>query len=426
MAKPEFESIGKRIPRTDALSQLTGTCEYGDDMYRPNMLIAAACYSDSAHARILKIDTEEASRMPGVDTIITHKDIPHNRYGFAVHDQRVLADDKVRYRGDCIAVVAAQTREQAHAAAKAIKVEYEQLPAIFDPFEAMKTDAVLIHEDQFETNVPYHIKAYLGNIDQGFAQSDLIVEEKYNTQKVDHAPIEPHVALAEPLPDGRLIIWTSTSRVYHYVDVLVNVLQMPMSQISVKTPAGIGGAFGGKNEVMLEPWVGLLAMKTKRPVKMTFSREEDLSTSTIRHAYELHYKTGVKKDGTLLAASVQMYADTGAYLGLGKSQLTKAVVHACGPYNIPNIKVDGYLIFTNTLIASAMRGMGVPQANFACESHMDLIAQRLGMDSLQLRKKNVFGDVGKLPNGQQINSKPMSFTLQRALELFNGEGGGMA
>ena len=416
----EFSVVGKRIPRVDAHEQVTGRLVYGDDMYRPNMLFAQARYADHPHARILGMDVSQAKNMSGVRAIVTYKDVPHNRYGFNIHDQRVLVDDKVRYRGDCIAVVAADTQELARSAADAIKVEYEVLQPLLSPVDAMREGAPLIHGDQFDTNVPVHLKLRLGDAEEGFAQCSVVHSETYSTQKVDHAPMEPHVALAEIEPDGTLVITTSTSRVFHYVGILTMVLQMPMTKLRVKS-AAVGGAFGGKNEVMLEPWVGLLALKTGRPVKMTYSRKEDLCTSTVRHAYVLKYKMGAAKDGRLLAAEIEIIADGGAYAGLSKSTLTKAMVHATGPYFIPNVKVDGYVAYTNALIASSMRGMGVPQVCFAVESHMDAMAQQLDMSPEAFRRINLFGEHGNLPNGQVVNTKALRLTFERALTLYDGE-----
>ena len=420
METQTFDFIGKRIPRTDSKLQVTGLCAYGEEYSEPNMLIAKGCFSKYPHAKIKRINTAAAERMPGVRGVITWKDVPVNRNGcgfYGISDQTILAQDVVRYRGDCIAVVAAETREQAEQAAAAVEVEYEPLDAVYSVDEALAPGAPLLHPDLFSSNIPYHLKAYIGNVEEGFVASDYIVEGTYRTEKLEHAYIEPHMALAKPEPDGRLVITTTTSRVFNYIGVLRTVLNIPMSRLQIKGTAGIGGGFGGKNEVIIEPWVALLALKTKRPVRMILTREEDMRITTARHPYEFHYKTGVTKDGRLLAQEVRIYANTGAYLALGKSQLQKATVHAAGPYNVPNIRSDGYLVLTNTKISSAMRGMGMPQACFACESHMDEIARTIGMDPLELRRKNLFGNHGKLPNGQLVWSEPLGAALNRALAL---------
>ena len=421
MQKRKLEYVGQRIPRVDSTMQVTGLCPYGEDYERPRMLFAKGCFSAIPHGKILRVDTSKAEKMEGVRGIITARDVPYNRNGcgfYGISDQPILAEDRVRYRGDCIAVVAAETEAQARAAADAIVVEYAPLPAVYEIDEALASGAPALHEELFENNVPYHLKAYLGDTEAGFAEADCIVEGTYESQKLEHAYIEPHMALAELEPDGKLVITCNTSRVFNYIGVLGTVLNLPMSRLQIKATAGIGGGFGGKNEVTIEPWVALLAQKTRRPVRMILTREEDIQITTARHPYRIHYKTGLCRDGRILAQEVTLYANTGAYLALGKSQLQKATVHAAGPYNIPNLRCDGYLVLTNTKSSSAMRGMGMPQSCYACEAHMDRIAKTIGMDPLELRRKNMFGDYGRLPNGQLVWSEPLGQTLDRAVALF--------
>lgn len=416
--------VGMSMPRTDAWQQVTGRLVYGDDLYRPGMLYAKAKYSDHMRAKITRIDTGAAENMPGVHAVITWKDIPFNRNGSGIYgilDQPVLAADQVYYRGDAIAVVAAETREQAQQAADAVVVEYEPLQAVMTVEEALAPGAPLVHPEIGESNISHHLKIREGDTsDAMFDRCALVVENTYQTQKVDHAPIETHVALAEEEPDGQLVITTSTSRPFNYIGVMTNIMQMPANMLRIKSPA-IGGAFGGKNEVMLEPWVGILAKKTGRPVKMVFSREEDLNTSTIRHAYRMISKTGVDADGRLLASQTTIYANSGAYLGLGKSTMLKATVHTCGPYYVPNVRVDSYLVYTNTLVGSSMRGMGVPQVCFALESQLDILAEKLGISPEEIRRRNMFEAEGRLPNGQVIRGAGMRACFDRALELFRDD-----
>lgn len=419
MKNHNFSYIGKRFPRKDADIQLTGTCKYCDDYVLPDMLVAKACYSDYAHAKILNIDISEAESMPGIAAVITHKDVPYNRFGGGKEeDQHVLAEERVLYRGDCIAVVAAETRQQAEAAARAIHVSYAPLPCVMDMKSALAKEAPVLHPELFQDNICREVHMSNGDLNEGMLQADEIVEQTYYTQKVDHTPIEPRSALAIPLSNGHLHVISSNSRVFNFIQPLTKILQMPMSEVRLSVPEGIGGSFGGKNDLLPEPWVALLALKTRRPVKMTFTREDDMSTSTIRHAYEIHHRTGVKKDGTILADEITMYSDTGAYINLGPAQLLKAAVHCCGPYHIPNLTVNGYLVFTNTLNGSAMRGMGVPQSCFAWESHLDLIAERLGISPLEIRRKNIFGKKGLLPNGQVVDSQAARECLERAVSLL--------
>jgi CO/xanthine dehydrogenase Mo-binding subunit len=363
--------------------------------------------------------------MPGVAAVITHKDIHRNRWGLGgVPDQQVLADARVRYHGDAVAVVAAETPEQARAAADAIEVGYEPLPVVTSIEDALKDGAPLLHEEFFDSNICCRSRVRLGDVEKGFAESDLIVEHCYNTQKAEHAPIEPHVGVAQPEADGRLLITCTTSRPYAYAFSLCDILGLNLNRLRVASPPGQGGSFGAKNEVMLEAWIAALALKTRRPVKMSLTREEEFFSSTTRHAWNMTYKTGVKKDGTLLAQQLTLYSDTGAYIGLGKAQQTKGIHHACGPYIIPNVSADAYLVFTNGLLGGAMRGMGVPQVCFACESQMDRVAEALGMDPAELRRKNMFGRRGLLPNGQLLYSAGARATFERALELFEQAGKG--
>ena len=421
----KYDLIGRRIPRTDAHIQVTGVCEYAEDIYRPGMLHAKAHFAKYAHARILSIDTSKAAAMPGVRAVITHEDIPNNRWGFLPHisDQRVLADDAVRYRGDAIAVVAADTIEQASEAADAIEVEYDPLPVISNIKDAIAPGAVLIHGDMFSSNIAFHCKAYLGDVERGFSESDLIVEKTYSTKKVEHAPIETHVAVAELESDGRLVITCTTTRPFNYAKSIASILKMSLNQFQIKSPQGLGGSFGAKNEVMLEPCVALLCLRTRRPVKLIFSREDEFAASTVRHSYSLTYKTGVTKDGYLKAQEITLYSDTGPYIGLGEPQLVKACVNACGPYNVPNIKTDAYLVFTNGLLGGAMRGMGVPQVCFGHESQMELVADELGMDPIEFRRRNLFGDRGQMPNGQLVYSAGARLAFERAWELFHENSG---
>ena len=418
----QYSTIGKSIPRTDAPLQMTGNLVYGEDVYRPNMLIAKAKYSDRMHAKITRIDTSVAEKMPGVRAVITHKDIPFNRNGSGIYgilDQPVLADEKVYYRGDAIAVVAAETREQAEAAANAVIVEYEPLPAAFTVEEALAPGAPIIHPECGDSNISHHLIIRDGDTSEHmFDDCDFIAEHTYHTQKVDHAPIEPHVGLAEVDPDGHLIITTSTSRPFNYLGVMTSIMQMPANMIRIRSE-NVGGAFGGKNEITFEPWIAVLAQKTRRPVKMVYTREEDLNTSTIRHAYALTYKTGIRKDGKLMANEVTIYANSGAYLGLGKSTMLKATVHVCGPYYCRNVKVDSYLVYTNALIGSSMRGMGVPQVCFALESQLDILAEMAGISPADIRRMNMFDHLGLLPNGQAVSGGPMKAAFERAWEIFN-------
>ncbi|HHX11345.1 MAG TPA: molybdopterin-dependent oxidoreductase [Clostridiales bacterium] len=408
-----FNVIGKSIPRHDAELQVTGQSIYGDDVVRPNMLHCLVLRSKHPHAKILSIDTSKAEQLEGVKGIVTSKDVPFNAFGFTHIDQPILAEDKVRYIGDAVAAVAAETLEIAEEALDLIEVDYEVLPGVFDSLEAMKEDSPKVHGD---SNIATYLQIKDGDIEQGWKESDMIIEEDFTTPRVEHAAIEPHVAIAEVDMSGELVVWATVQRPFTIASDLNKVLKIPMNKIRV-IATDIGGGFGGKNETSIEPFVAMLTMKTGRPVKLVYSREDEFISSTIRHPYRINMKTGVKNDGTIVAREVKIISDGGAYASWGESTLNKASIHACGPYIIPNVNVEGYLIYTNNPVGGAMRGFGVPQLGFAYEAHTDTVAERLNMDPIEFRLKNVMVDGSAMPTGQAIEKVTIKETIEMALKL---------
>ena len=406
--------VGKRFTRPDAAVSAAGEAEYVDDLRFDRLLHGKVLRAAHPHARIIRIDTHRAESLPGVAGVLTHKDIPHNVYGFTFLDQPILASDRVRHLGDAVAAVAADHPEIAEEALRLIQVEYEVLPAIFDPEEAMRPGAPILHEGhRWDRNVCFHRKIRLEDAASGFDESDVRVEGDYSTQWNEHGAIEPHICAAQPEPGGKLIIWASTQRPFLWRSDLCRVLDLPMSRVRV-IPARCGGGFGGKHEIVVEPFAALFALRTGRPVKFRYTREEEFIASTIRHPYRIHYKTGVRRDGRILARQVRIVSDSGPYCSWGESALTKAAIHAVGPYRIPSVHVDALLVYTNNPLTGAVRGFGVTQVSFAHEVHTEEVAQELGMDPLEFRRVNALRTGDVYTTGMRLESVGLLDALERA------------
>ncbi len=393
----DYKFIGKPIPRVDAAEKATGQIKYMSDLSFPGMLWGKIVRSKYPHAKIKKIDTSKAEKFPGVVAVVTWKDVPGlNGFGIVIPDQPVLCEDKVRYIGDAVAAVAAETKEIAEKAAELVEVEYEPLPIVDDPIKAIDEESPKVHESG---NVHLHTKIVRGDVEKGFEEADLIIEHTYYTGRQEHAFLETESGVAKLEEDGTLSVFAGSQYPQRDQLQLSRCLALNPRKIHVVSYP-VGGAFGGKDELTIQPILGLLALKTKRPVKIVLSREESIISYWKRHPMVLKYKTGVKKDGTLVANKVEIYADTGAYASLGGPVLNLAVEHACGPYRVPNVYIDGYCVYTNNGVAGAFIGFGVPQATFAMETQMDIIAEKLGMDPVELRKKNALrkGDISPIGN----------------------------
>lgn len=413
--EPRVQSaIGRRLPRRDAILQVTGQIRYAEDIRLPGMLHVKFLRSRYAHARVVSIDTSMACAAPGVVAVITGADVPFNRVGAIRQDQPVLADDRVRYLGDPVAAVAAETEEAAVSALRLIIVDYEELPAVFDPVQALEPGAPLLHG---ESNVLSHQGLQCGDTASGFASSHLVVEETFRTQVVEQCALETQITVVVPDEKGGVTVHTPSSRPFAMRTEVARVLRIELSAVRViGVPSG--GAFGGKSDAWVEPAASVIALKTGRPVRAMFSREEEFVASTVRHPIVMHYRSGVDSAGKLVARQVKLILDTGAYSALGEVTLKKAAFMCVGPYRVPNVLVEALLVYTNNTVSSAMRGFGVPQACFAWESHTETIARRLGMDSAQFRMLNAYEENDLTPGGQTLVNVGLKKSMRQALEAF--------
>ena len=427
--KKERQPAPKEVRRLEAPEKTTGHATFVGDMKRPGMLIGKILHSGIPHARIKRIRADKALSIPGVAAVITAEDFPDIRTGLVIQDERVLARDKIRYIGEPVAAVAATDAETAQRALNLIELEVEELPAVFTFDQSIDAHAPLIHEKfreytsrmplNREGNICLHTKIEKGDIHKAFAESDEIFEDTYTMPVVHQAPLEPKAALAEMDHDGRLHVWCSTARSFIVRSGLAEVLNLPMSDIRV-TGARIGGGFGGKGEISIEPIAAMLALKTKRPVRIEMTRQEDFLSATPRHAMQISIKTGVKKDGTLLAMQARIHVDTGAYAYFGPNTTSNAVLLVTGPYRVPHLSIEGICAYTNKISCGPCRGPGAPQVHFAAETQMDRIAAKLGMDPIELRMKNALKANDLTATGQVLTEGGYQEALAQ-LKKYMGE-----
>jgi CO/xanthine dehydrogenase Mo-binding subunit len=392
--------IGTSPPRLDAREKATGTIQYSGDMSMPGMLHAKILWSAHAHALIRSIDTTAAQQLPGVHAVLTHRDVlGPNRYGLAALDQRVLAEHKVRSVGDAVALVAAESEDIAEEAARLIVVDYEPLEGVFSVEAALAPGAPRVNDGD---NLFQHTTVRKGDVAAGFAEADVIVEETYRTQSMDHVPMEPEAGLAYVDNLGVLTVLTATQYPYRDRRQIAPNVGLPMNRVRV-IQAPVGGGFGRKDDITTEIHAGLLALKTGRPVRLVYTREESLIALTKRHPFTIHYKSGARADGRLTAIEADIYGDSGPYLSLGMYVIKKAGIHATGPYFVPNVRVDTYTVTTNNLTGGAMRGFGVLQIAVAHESQMDALAHVLGLSPLHIRLVNCLRPGLTTATGQVVN-----------------------
>jgi len=411
-------AIGKSVPMLDALARVKGTVDYMINLRLPDMVVGKIVRSQSPHAKLLKVDTTGALQVPGVVAILTGADLGENAfYGAKIKDQGVVAVDRVRYVGEPIAAIAAESEEAAEEAAMLLEVEYEELPAVFDEQKAMQPSAPVLHEE-YPKNIFIHSKLRHGDMETAFAEADEIFEDTFTSPLAQQASLEPHVTSAQW--DGeKLTMWTASQAPYLVRRVVAGILDIEENAVRVIVPP-IGGGYGGKGHIRIEPVVAALARKVNgRPVKFVLSRVEEFFTVT-KHAATITLKTGVKRDGTFTARQVTIYWGGGAYADASPLLVPQGMVRSLGPYRIPAAHVDSYGIYTNLPPAGAFRGAMSSQTTWAYESQMDIIAHKMGWDPLEFRLKNIFVSGDQFATGEILHDVHFRECLEesaKAMEL---------
>ena len=394
--------MGARTPRLDAPGKVTGSVKYAADMVLPNMLHMSVLRSPHAYAKIISIDASAALAIPGVEVVLTSADVPGiDNFGVFIEDQPIMARDYVRYTGEAVAAVAAETLDLAIAATKLIKVEYEVLEGVFDPHLAIKDGAPQLH-DFAKNNITKHTKIRKGDVEEGFKQADLIVEETYQTAKIEHAYLEPEAGLAYVESDGCVTVHSPSQNITHHRHALAKILGRPINKVRM-IMSTVGGGFGGKEDMIYQGMLALAAIKSRRPVRYVFTREESFIASAKRHPFSIQYKMGLKKSGKIVATKMVMISDGGAYAMSTPGVMNKSAILGPGPYQLENVWVDAIGVYTNNTPSGAMRAFGAFQSEFATEAHLDLCAEKLKMDPIQLRMMNLMRDGATTHTRQKID-----------------------
>ena len=426
-----MEKTQSTISRIDAYAKVSGKALYPGDYNLPGQLYMKVLFAGRPHAIIKAIHLEEALSLQGVVTILTAKDVPNNEYGLGVTDQPVLCGlgskktdaDHVRFEGDNVALVIAETEDIANHARKLIKVDYEDLPVVTDVHEAMKADSVLIHPDR-GPNEFVHFRIRKGNMEEGFKQADVIIEGDYHTPVQEHAFLQPEAGISYYDESGRVTVVVGGQWAHEDQEQIAHSLNLEKDQVRVIYPA-IGGAFGGREDMSVQIILGLAVYKLRemginRPVKIIWSREESIIGHHKRHPYHIHSRWGATKEGKIVAADVDIYADGGAYVYTSGKVLGNATLLCTGPYKIPNVRVDSRAIYTNNIPNGAFRGFGGPQAAFSAESQMDKLAEALHIDPVELRLRNLIGEGDLLSVGTPL---PKGVTIKEVVETCAQEAG---
>jgi CO/xanthine dehydrogenase Mo-binding subunit len=435
-----LKNVGKSKLRYNGLGHVTGEARYVDDIFIPGTLAVKALRSAEHKGIIRKLDISRAEKLPGVHGVITAADVPCNTYGYLTLDQAVLAEKAVRYMGEPIAAVAADTVEIANEALGLIGLDIEQQTPVFDPIEAMKPDAPKVRPEGnvlMVGNRPYR-QVYNGDIEKGFAQADEIVENEFFFPSQEHAPMETQVSLAVPENNSRLTIYTVTQGMYFLLKQIQRILGQGddvshrwsermqytfrghLGFCDIKYVGGnVGGAFGGKTELHADAIAALLALKTGRPCKWRWTREEEMLHSARHSPWRMTFKDGVTKDGRIVARKVFSVHDAGAYTGLSSYVVDKHAFYVAGPYHLPNVEVKCSVVYTNKVPTGAIRGFGVTPGTYACEIQMNMIAERLGMDPWELRFINAIRNGDQLATRTKLESVYLIETMKKLSEVVN-------
>jgi 4-hydroxybenzoyl-CoA reductase alpha subunit len=416
----QFSVVGHRLPMIDAAAKVTGMARFTDDLILPGMLYGKILRSPFPHARILNVDVSKAARLPGVKGVVTGAEIPDRQYGIVpkARDEYALAKEKVRYIGDEVAAVCAVDPEIAEEAVDLIEVEYEELPAVFDPREAIKEGAPIIH-DGVANNTSFAIKKEFGDVEKAFADSALVSEDSFYSQPVNHAPLEPHAAVAQYDPlRGQLVVWSSTQIPFFLRRNLAATLKIPESRVRVVKPK-VGGGFGQKIDMFAKDFCAAwFAIKLGKPVKFVYERDEVFISTRQRHPMLLTVKTGMTKEGKILAQQFLAYADGGAYNSTAPTMLALSCFFLMVPYHVQNLLYEGYHVYTNKPVGGAMRGHGIPQARFAVERQIDMMAERLKLDPAEVRIRNSIKAGEPHPGGFVINTCGFAESVSEAAKAI--------
>jgi CO/xanthine dehydrogenase Mo-binding subunit len=392
--------IGESLPRPDALGKVTGATAYPADLVRPGMLHLQVVFAHRPSARMRAIDVGAALREPGVVAVLTAKDVPYNAFGLIDADQPVLCGDVVRFEGDKVALVVAESKDAAVAGAKLVKVEYEDLPAMLDPVAALADDAPLVHEE-LGSNVLLHVPIRKGDVARGFEDADVVLDGTFTTSWQEHAYLQPEAGIAYVDEQEKVVVETAGQWLHEDRRQVAAMLQLPEEQVVMRY-AAIGGAFGGREDLSIQHLLALAAWKLRRPVALVWSREESMIGHHKRHPMRIRCKWGAKKDGRITAVEAEVIADGGAYASTSVEVTKVATLFANGCYEIENIAVDGYAVYTNNIPCGAFRGFGAPQAQFASEVMVTRLAQALGIDPIEMRRRNIYREGSIEPTQQPL------------------------